>query len=220
MFEELTAAGSLRHMKLAEVGFDGQAARAPITGGVLVHEATESASGLWLSHAPRIERFAKLILGQNLLFQAQLANGLTGRKGFLGKFCRHLVPDQRVQAGTHRKALLDRGLAGFGVWFHVIHTEFNECFGAAGEQMNRFQHRVSHDGHHDVKLKIATGRAAGRDAGVIAHHPRRQLHHRFAHDRIHLARHDAAAGLSTGQFDFVESTPRSNFPASGYCSRC
>ena len=45
-------------------------------------------------------------------------------------------------------------------------------------------------------------------AAVVADNLRANHHHRFAHDRVHFARHDRAARLGGGQLDFADAAAR------------
>ena len=64
-----------------------------------------------------------------------------------------------------------------------------------------------HDRHHDVELELPCV-AADRDRDVVADHLRRDLEHRLADHRVHLAGHDRRAGLDRGQRDLAEAAAR------------
>ena len=66
---------------------------------------------------------------------------------------------------------------------------------------------VRYHGHHDVQLKIAA-LVADCHRYVVANHLSTDHHHRFADDRIDLARHDAGTGLESGHYDLTQASHR------------
>ncbi len=125
------------------------------------------------------------------------------------QFCRFFVTDQRIKAGNHRQALFHRGFACLRIGFQSVHAELDKRIDSVGHQVNAFQHRVAHDGHHDVELKVTASGSADRNGLIVADDARCHLHQAFAHDRIDFPRHDRAAGLAIGQDDFEETAARS-----------
>lgn len=178
--------------------------------GVL-HGIAVAILSLWFRHPPRIESFFELIIRENFLFLAQLADGFTAGKCFLGQFRGFFISDQRIEARAHGQALFNGRLAGLGIRFHIPSAQVHKRVGGPGEQGNAFKDGFPHDRHHDIELKLSTRGAADGDGLIVSHHPRGHLHEALAEYRIDFARHDRAARLAGWKFDFVVST---SWPAS------
>ena len=66
---------------------------------------------------------------------------------------------------------------------------------------------MCHHRHHDVKLKIPVRGCPG-DCHIVADHLRANHHQGFAHDRVHLARHDRAARLRRRKLNLTNAAAR------------
>ena len=66
---------------------------------------------------------------------------------------------------------------------------------------------VRHDRHHDVEIEVPV-RARPGDGGVRADDLSANHHDRLADDRVHLPRHDRAAGLRRRQLNFPDAAAR------------
>ena len=93
-----------------------------------------------------------------------------------------------------------------------VHHEARNCQpvqGRAGPtQQGQSVEQVARDERqHDIELEVTRLRSNG-DGGVVTHHLGGNLGHGFGDDRIHLTRHDAAAGLQRGQGDFAKPCQR------------
>ncbi len=76
---------------------------------------------------------------------------------------------------------------------------------------------MRHDRHHHIELEISVCPGPG-NGGVVADHLRADHHHRFAHHRVHLARHDRAARLRGRQLNLADATARpTTEPANVVC---
>ena len=75
------------------------------------------------------------------------------------------------------------------------------------EQADALEKIMRHHRHHDVELEISV-RARPGDAAVVSDHLRADHHERFAHDRVHFARHDRAARLRRRQLNLADPAAR------------
>ena len=66
---------------------------------------------------------------------------------------------------------------------------------------------MRHHRHHDIELEVSVCAGPG-DAGVVADHLSADHHDRFAHHRIHFARHDRAAWLRGGKLNLADAATR------------
>ncbi len=83
---------------------------------------------------------------------------------------------------------------------------------SAGEQMDRRQHAARRHGHRGVDLQ-RRHRRRERDRCVVADHLGRDLLNHLGDHRVHLARHDRASGLQSGQLDLAEPSVRARIRA-------
>src|SRR4030095_28556 len=72
------------------------------------------------------------------------------------------------------------------------------------QQPDRLEKAVRPHRHHDVELEVSIGPGPG-NGGVVADHLCADHHHRFAHYRVYLARHDGAARLRRRKLEFADS---------------
>ena len=66
---------------------------------------------------------------------------------------------------------------------------------------------MRHHWHHHIELEVSI-RAGPGNGRVVTDHLCADHHHRFAHYRVHLARHDRTARLRRRQLDFPDSASR------------
>ena len=66
---------------------------------------------------------------------------------------------------------------------------------------------MRHHRHHYVELEVSVC-TSPRDARVVADHLSANHHDRFAHHRVHFARHDRTARLRGGKLNLANAAAR------------
>ena len=133
--------------------------------------------------------------------QRGFAQGQAFGVGFFGDFGRFVVTNVRIECRHQHQAT-------FQMFSHFRRVDFQpgdamlvEVAAAVCQQLDRLQQVV--DDHRLVHVQLQVTLAGGKaDGHVVAHHLAGQHRQGFALRRIDLARHDRAARLIGGQFDF------------------
>src|SRR5579862_261453 len=166
-----------------------------------------SALAAGLGHFHGVERGGQFRLGEDLLLDANLADGLAGLRAFLGDLGGAVVADDRRETRDHRHAVLDQFVAARFVRGDAFDAFFPEDVRGVCQEADALQDVVREDGHHDVQVEVAVGARPG-DGGVVADDLRADLHEGFAHDRVDLAGHDGTARLRFRQPDLADAAAR------------
>ena len=119
---------------------------------------------------PRAARLAEV-----LFVLRKVAERFAGLERFLGKCRRSFVADKRIQAGDHRETFLHAGFAILPIGFHICRHRGRQSLRRTCQQRDAFQRGLSHDGHHDIQLKLPAGRAADMRSSDRSPLPGRQL---------------------------------------------
>jgi hypothetical protein len=121
-----------------------------------------------------------------------------------GNACRGVVAHVRAQRGDQHQAAPEVTRDGLAVRLEPAHAMLGEGGTRVAEQANGLEHVVDQHRLVDVELEVAARRSqAHRD--VVAHDLGADHQQGLGLRRIHLARHDRAAGLVLGQAQLADA---------------
>src|SRR5215469_5887154 len=171
-----------------------------------------------LGHLDWIQRTLEFLFRQYFFLACNFANSATGFRALLCDFGSAIVTNLRREAGHHCQRQLDQLSAALFVGYDAMDTFVTENIDYICEQPDRLEKIMRHYRHHDVELEVSVCAGPG-NGRVVPDHLGANQHHRFAHHRIHLARHDRTAGLYGGKLKFADPAARpASEPADIVCN--
>ena len=167
-----------------------------------------SALNAGLRHGVGIEDGRKLLLGEQLLLQNQLADGLIGAECFLRDVRRSLVADIGADCGDDADGALDHLAAVLFVCRDAHNAVVHEGLDCVAEGLDGFEEVVEDNRLKRIQLELTCLCRHG-NRHIVADDVERNLVHDLGDDGVNLTRHDGGTVLLRGKVDLTEAGARS-----------
>src|SRR5580700_2105162 len=172
------------------------------------HRPIQSFGALsWMCHVLGFDEGVEFFGADESQFDGGFAEADAGVMGGFGDLGSGVVADFGSEGSDQHQGIVDVVFDLCAVDFDALDAMPHEAVHGAGEELDGVEIVEDDDGLENVELEIAL-RAGKTDGGVVAHHLYGDHGECFGLRGIHLAGHDAGAGLVFRKNKFAEAAAR------------
>src|SRR4051794_34750775 len=158
-------------------------------------------------HLERVENRIELLAAEQFVAQDNLAHWRPLHDRFARDASRCFIAHVRVDGRDDTDTAVNVGAHALDIGGESLDQILAEYLEDVGHDADRLKQIENEYRLHHVELEL-TGLRSEADRVVVANNLESYLVHALRHHRVHLARHDARAWLSSRQIELVQAATR------------